>query len=207
MKKARPIFKKTTLILVLTIMVVISLVFLASCSEKAPKAVLNFDLGELSYSLYDNGDVYCISYNGGGETGVLVIKVTIPGTVEYEGVEYKVVGVQSLAFDHAKITQIDLSEGIEKVQSYAFAYCSATIINLPSTITEIGEFAFVNTLSLRKLNVKSTVPPSIGKNAIKYYDNSLHLYRVSDILTIKVPEESFDSYYNEWREYVEVMTK
>lgn len=198
--------KNTATFIVIAIFVALSCVCLASCAEKPPKILVTFDNGEMTYALYDNDEVLVVSYNG-GETGSQVIKVTVPDKVVYEGVEYDVVGVQSLAFDHAKISQIELSDGITKVESYAFSYCSATILDLPKSLTSIGEYAFINMLSLRRFNIKAEVPPKIGKNAIKYYDNSLHEYRVSDILTITIPSDSYDSYYNVWRDYVEVMAR
>lgn len=196
--------KKATVYLLMATIIALSCC-LVSCADKAPKLVLTFDVADSTYALYDDDQLYLASYNG-AEKGTQVIRVTVPSFIAYEGKEYKVAGVQGLAFDHAKVSQIVLSEGITKIDNYAFAYCGATIIDLPSTIESIGEYAFVNTMSLRRLNLLAAVPPKVGTNAFKYYDSSLKEYCVSDILTIKVPAASYDSYFTEWREYVDALS-
>ena len=200
------IVKKSAVIIAVILLVATFFCCLSSCQDKGPKVVLYFDNSDFSYVVYDTGDAYVASCNG-AETGTSVMKVTIPDTVTYEDKDYTIVGVSSLAFDHAMVSEIELSEGIKVIEPYAFAYCSATIVTLPSTITTIGEYAFVNNMSLRRLNVKSAVPPTIGNNAFKYYDSTSAGYKVSGILKITVAKDSFDSYVNEWRDYAEVITK
>lgn len=51
-------------------------------------------------------------------------KITIPATVNYEGLEYKVTTIQNKAFYMSSITSISIGSNVETIESNAFAYCA-----------------------------------------------------------------------------------
>lgn len=70
--------------------------------------------------------------------------ITIPGSVIYDGLYYRVTGVGTRAFRHCyQLKSIKLPESIENFGNFAFANCeSLADINFPSSLTTIGSNAF-----------------------------------------------------------------
>ena len=87
-----------------------------------------------------------VAPNDGGYTGEL----TVPATVEHDGVVYAVRGVDDRAFQTcASLTAVTLPEGLTSVGGYAFNQCTAlSSVVLPSTLNEIGRYAFNQCTSL-----------------------------------------------------------
>ena len=93
-------------------------------------------------------------------------KVSIPGTVKYEGVTYKVTSIADDAFaKNTKLTTLKLGANITSIGDYAFEKCkNLSSITFNTKIETIGEGAFMKCTSLKKIVVPESVD-SIGKNA------------------------------------------
>ena len=70
--------------------------------------------------------------------------ITIPATINHEGVEYRVTGIGDEAFyECAELTDVILPEGLERIGNKAFVACTMLwYINFPTTLKSIGEEAF-----------------------------------------------------------------
>lgn len=93
--------------------------------------------------------------------------LTIPTTVEHNGVSYNVVMVAVYAFyDCEGITSITVSEGVEAIYYSAFRLCSAvTSISLPSTIDTIDKYTFHACTSLQSVSIQRATPPRCASDA------------------------------------------
>ena len=87
--------------------------------------------------------------------------VVIPASVEYLGVTFDVVVIDSWAFDMAiEITSIQLPEGLREIRRHAFWDCQLPVLILPSTLTEIHDMAF-ESCRIDTIVVLATTPPNI----------------------------------------------
>ena len=93
--------------------------------------------------------------------------LTIPATVEHNGVNYNVVMVAVYAFyDCEGITSITVSDGVEAIYYSAFRLCSAlTSISLPSTIDTIDKYTFHACTSLQRVSIQRSTPPRCASDA------------------------------------------
>lgn len=210
--------RKKVIILALILITALSFTALTACAEKTTEKVVTTFYDETSgiyFTVYEvkpaGGDSYVFvkatEYRGRTEQGTEKIKVTVPSKITVDGDEYDVSVVGSLIFNHVKVSEIEVGEGITTIESFAFSYCEATIISLPSTIKEIGEYAFVNCNSLRKVSIEAQTPPALGGYAFKFYMEKKNAYEVNSILKIYVPKQAYDAYKAEWSEYAEIIEK
>lgn len=122
-----------------------------------------------------------LSYSGGGRysepsyTSGYSGSVTIPASVEYNGVTYTVSAIGSHAFDDADITSISLPNTITEIGVCAFNYCQTLqSIQLPNSLVKIGAYAFCGT-KISSITIPSSVT-SIGDDAFEYsYINSIDI--------------------------------
>lgn len=71
--------------------------------------------------------------------------ITIPSTVEYEGVVCNVTAIANYAFAYCQqITSISLPNSVQSIGSWAFASCSNMSIYLSNNIKSFGGYAFTN---------------------------------------------------------------
>ncbi|MGN0038171.1 MAG: choice-of-anchor I family protein [Coriobacteriales bacterium] len=152
-----------------------------------------------------------------GETGTVAYTaapegataVTVPSTVQIDGVSYKVTSVASKAFENnTAVTKVSIPKGVTSVGACAFRGCtklkSVTVaqgvreigrsafskctklssITLPSSVTEVGKYAFYKT-SAKTLTVKST---KLTKSAVA---GSL---KGSSITKVVVPKSKLKAY-------------
>ena len=96
--------------------------------------------------------------------------VTIPSTIDYGGITYKVIGIGQYAFynctgltsvnlpssitfidnsafasnssNSPNFTSITIPNGVTTIGDYAFAYCNFTSVTIPNSVETIGEYAF-----------------------------------------------------------------
>ena len=73
--------------------------------------------------------------------------LSLPATVEHEGITYQVTAIDALAFRSCDgLTGVVVPEGVTSIGRMAFAFCTALdSIVLPTTLTEIGSTAFTGT--------------------------------------------------------------
>ena len=92
----------------------------------------------------DKGDDY---YEG---------EVIIPSSVSYNGIEYKVTGIDSNAFkDNTRLKKVTIPQSIESLSS-TFSGCSGlTEVILPGNLKEIGYYTFYNCSNLENISLPS----------------------------------------------------
>lgn len=211
---------KKKILVISLIAVFFCLVFTACGSDDTGiEEVAYFDSGAMKYVLLkeknptDNTEklyAKAVSYIGDEFTSPQQnVSVTIPSKVTYEGKEYDVVSVGSLAFNRKKVTNIYVEEGISIIENFAFGYCDLTYAELPSTITEIGEYAFVGCNSLGEIRLNAVNPPKLGGYAFKIYNEGDNVYLVNGKLRIYVPKDAESNYKNasSWSEYSGIISK
>lgn len=138
--------------------------------------------------------------------------VTIPATVEIDGVTYKVTKIADNAFKGnktvtkvtigsniktigknafsgaTKLKKVTIGKNVTEIEANAFKGCSSlTSITLPSNVTEIGANAFSGCKKLKTLTIKSTklTSKTVAKNAFK---------GLTKETTIKVPKKKLEAY-------------
>ena len=99
-------------------------------------------------------------------SGNLPASLTIPATVNANGVEYAVVAIADAAFwNKNSLEQLTISEGIKTIGSRVFQYCfGLQKLTLPSTLTEIGDYAFGNCTRLTSVTSNIKEPFAIRDN-------------------------------------------
>ncbi len=97
----------------------------------------------VSYDEYESGRYggYYNDYSG---------SITVPATVTYNSVTYKVTAVGNSAFRECpSLTSVSLPNTITSIGAYAFYDCSSlNSVNIPQTVTRIGAGAFKGCVSL-----------------------------------------------------------
>lgn len=95
--------------------------------------------------------------------------VTIPDSVTYLGITYKVTAVNAKALRGKKnITGVTIGANVAKLGDGAFENCTKLKkVTIGSGVTSIGKNAFKGCKNLKKIQVKSTKVKSVGKNAFK----------------------------------------
>lgn len=204
--------RKKVIVFAFVLCIAVSALLMTACGgggvTEEVAAVYTDEATGMTFTLFrviGDGETYeyvkLTAYGGETETGSAVMKVTVPSEVTIEGTKHAVKTIGSLVFDHSKVSEIEIGEGIQIIEPFAFSYCEATVVTLPSTVTSIGEYAFVNCNSLRRLTIKAATPPSLGGYAFKYYMEKNNVYEPSPILKISVPKDSYDAYLSAWSEY------
>ncbi len=94
--------------------------------------------------------------------------VTIPATVECNGLIYQVTTIAAHAFDGcAGITTVTIPEGVTIFGDYAFAGCKALkTVQLPETLTNINQYAFSNCKALKTIDLPNSLK-TIGAHAFE----------------------------------------
>ena len=113
--------------------------------------------------------------------------ISIPDSVTYKGVKFKVTSIKAKAFKgNKKVTTVKVGSNVSKIGNNAFEGCSKLKnVTLGKGLTNIGKNAFKNCKKLTKITIKSTKLKSVGKNALK---------GVSAKCKIKVPAKKVKDY-------------
>ena len=102
----------------------------------------DFQSGDLYYDIISNNEPYTVEVasNDGQYSG----DITIPETVDYNGITYSVTGIGNGAFEDCKsLTSITIPNSVTSIGERAFSSCSALpSITIPNSVTSIGENAF-----------------------------------------------------------------
>ena len=130
--------------------------------------------------------------------------VTIPATVEINGVELGVTSISADAFRYcSSLTSVEIPSSVTTINVFAFESCSnLTSIEIPSNVTSIGEYAFAQCSNLNYIRCYAeNVPgPVLGV----WDDTNVNMFPGSDIIkNIQVPESSIEAYKATapWRSY------
>ena len=149
---------KKCLVLSSIVVVLLSCIFLSSCSTPQEE--------EFQFELLENNTYTLQKYNGQESI------VTIPDT--YKG--KAVTAISSSALSYANISEIHIPEGIESVGSNAFDTCqSLTKVFLPSSIKYIYSNAFASCTALSEIHFGGTVEDWCNieyGNSISFYDGA-----------------------------------
>lgn len=112
-----------------------------------------FEVDGIRYNIISEAERNVEVTSGGSYEG----DISIPQTVEHDGIPYNVTTIGSYAFNECGLTSIDLPEGIETISSSAFSWCSSlTSITIPSSVTTIGDYAF-SVSGIESITIPSTV--------------------------------------------------
>lgn len=93
--------------------------------------------------------------------------LTIPSSVQYQGVSYPVLSIGASAFyGCASLTSLTVESGVASIGSRAFYFCDYLIsITLPSTLTSIDALAFANCMDLQEVTLYCATPPTTQSTA------------------------------------------
>ena len=119
--------------------------------------------------------------------------VEVPGTITIDGKEYKVVGINDMAFRMCSyITYVTLPEGLTRIGEFAFYGCNGLLgVDLPSSLTTIGTGAFIDLPKLNAILLRAQTPPTWEYNDVFcFHDEGIgdkKEYTTNDIV-LYVPE-------------------
>ena len=106
--------------------------------------------------------------------------ITIPETVNDNGVVYTVVGIGSYAFSNSSITSISMPNTIRFIDDCAFLSCSSlTSLELPNKLESIGEYIISNT-AITHIKIPNSVT-KIANYAFAAYSFGLSPCRLESI--------------------------
>ncbi|MEI6754419.1 MAG: leucine-rich repeat protein [Paludibacter sp.] len=152
-------------------------------------------------SILVNGIKYVIS----GTTQLTVIKgvyykgnLTIPASLNYDNVNYRVVAVGNDAFKNCdSLTVINLPLSLKAIGDSAFSFCTRLIrVNLPDSVTIVGGNAFSDCTALKYLLSHPKTPANLTNlSAFTNVDKT--------ICNLYVPVGSKDLYQNAdgWKDF------
>ena len=136
--------------------------------------LLLFCVSSISAQTFKYGDLYYYVTNTTNKTVRVnqhddhksLVNVTVPASVEYNGVSYSVTEIGNSAFYHNEMLQsITLPNSIITIGSSAFGYCEALrSIIIPNNVKTIGSSAFDDSSILESVTLPCTIT-SIGSNA------------------------------------------
>ena len=132
----------------------------------------------LYYNLGSNGTyAFVVNPNGPGvNAGYVTGALTIPDSVENNGVKYVVAFIGDGAFGNCGgLTSVTISNSVTSINQYAFNKCTAlTSVSIPNSVTTIGDQAFSQCSSLVSLIIPSSVT-DIGDRAFAYCDGIISI--------------------------------
>ena len=172
---------KTTLLLALLLLVMVSCSGNQSVSNSDSKSEVNGDYDLINDSKFEvngiyyfiNGTTATVSFSGSHHydhtdeyTGDYSGSVTIPATVTHGGTTYSVTIIGAGAFDDCRnLTAINIPNSVTTIGDGAFDGCTGlTAINIPTSVTTIGDGAFSGCSSLATISVASDNPKYDSRN-------------------------------------------
>ena len=133
----------------------------------AAHAQQRVQVGDLYYELWGNE---AIVTHGNDYQNLETI--AIPSTITYEGQEYAVTSIGSMAFYGCSgLTSVTIPEGVTSIGESAFDHCgSLTSITIPDKVTSIGNGAFTDCSDLTSVTIGESIT-SIGEEAFRGCDS------------------------------------
>ena len=107
-------------------------------------------------------------------SGNLPASLTIPATIQANGVEYAVTAIADYAFlNKNELEQVTISEGVKTIGEYAFRYCfGLQKLTLPSTLTKIGDYAFGSCTRMTSVTSNIKEPFAVNNNVFEIFIRS-----------------------------------
>ena len=126
------------------------------------------EIGGIYYNLTEDTRVAEVAKNPQKYKG----DITIPESVEYEGVTYSVTKIGYSAFANcASLTSVMIPSSVTIIGQLAFDGCSSlTSITIPSSVTSIDAWAFSGCSGLTSVDIPSSVT-NIGNRAFQDCSN------------------------------------
>ena len=159
----------------------------------------------------DAVEIEGIYYNLTADTKVAVVTsnpqrykgdVTIPSSVEYEGIKYNVTTIGDFAFYVCKdLHSVSIPNSVTAIGDHGFWGCSSlTSVMIPNSVTTIGTDAFINCSALKSIVVEDGNPVYDSRencNAlIKTSDNELMIGCVNTAIPNSVTAIGQQAFYN-----------
>ena len=140
-------------------------------------------IDNIVYNLTDEPNEAEVTYRGNSDDNYFkgyTDSITIPDTVTYRGVTYRVTSIHGKAFRNSpKLKAVTIPEGVTRIEEYTFYECrNLTYISIPESVTSIGEYAFHECSSLKAI----TLP----KNITSIEEHTL--YFCQSLTEITIPE-------------------
>ena len=122
------------------------LIMLAAALTISIASFARTKIGDLYYDLDSENklaSVFYLAYEGGGREPYIG-DITIPETVNHDGVTYKVTSIMPYAFSYCyDLTSVTLPNTIEEIGEGAFQYCkNLGALKIPASVKTIGYMAF-----------------------------------------------------------------
>ena len=152
------------------------LVLLLSAMGMGKMYAQDFTVGDLNYSVNDDGISVTVTGHGYGISGTLVI----PESVSYGGNTYSVTSIGDDAFEYCGgLTSVTIGNSVTSIGNYAFYVCSGlTSVTIGNSVTSIGDSAFSICSGLTSVTIPNSVT-SIGDGAF---------YLCSGLTSIIIPD-------------------
>ena len=153
------------------------------------------EIDGIYYNLYSNTKEASVTYMGKDSWDApaeYIGAVTIPSTVTYEGVTYRVTSIGDEAFQYCEdITSVTIPNSVTSIGDWAFDSCKGlTSIKIPNSVTYIGSNVFRYCEGLTSFEI----PNSITKMGGYVFENCINLSSVTigSGLTI-LPSNTFEN--------------
>ena len=116
---------------------------------------VNFEVDGIKYYSPSGTDEARVTSKTGGYSG----SITIPSTVTYNGLPYRVTSIGEYSFANCTgLQELSMQESIVNIGKAAFYKCSnLTNIELPNSVTTIGDNAFSDCSSLTNITLPNSV--------------------------------------------------
>lgn len=154
-----------------------SLLLLCSAVSFAENVVVN----GIAYELIAKGKQARVIAGEQKYTG----DVTIPESVEYNGVAYSVTSIGDNAFASCEgLLNITLPNSITTIGNYAFQYCyELTNVTVPNSVTSIGDYAFRQCRGLESVTIGNNVT-TLGNYAFEVCDKLTSITIPNSVISI-----------------------
>ena len=132
------------------------------------------------YNLYTSDKIATVTYYGyHSDSYKYSGQITIPTTVTYNNVRYRVTAIGSDAFyNNTGLTSVSIPSSITSIGSKAFYNCDKlTSVSIPASVTSIGDEAFYDCDGLTSV----TIPASVKKINYRAF------YHCSKLASVSIP--------------------
>ncbi len=124
-------------------------------------------------------------------------EVIVPQTVNFEDIDFKVVGIGLSAFDQCSaVTSVVLPNSITNIGAGAFNGTSISSITLPASVTTVGGYAFFDCRSLASIILEGSTPPTA-------YDASFNTYETTVLIVPAGAKSAYQS-ANVWKKFATI---
>ncbi len=125
-------------------------------------------------------------------------EVIVPQTVNYEDIDFRVVGIGLSAFDQCSaVTSVVLPNSITYIGAGAFNGTSISSITLPASVTTVDGYAFYNCRSLVSIIFEGSTPPTAKDASFNTYETT--------VLVVPVGAKSAYQSADVWKNFATIL--